>query len=723
MVETCTIAAPVTPESSRAQPGRVYGVALSLAALALIVQIPFLGRGVSFLDEGSILAIADGIRRGEDLYADRITPLAPLTYEMLAVAFRVFGTDLAVARWFQAAVFTGCVVLVWAILRQRVGERIAVGTAVAMLALKPLGFPLWTIVNYSQLAMLACLASLYALVRYVEGTRGPWLAVSGLCIGLTILTKQNLGAIAALVAGLTVLAHEGWTRTALRAVLALSVAAGVPVIATLVLFAARGTLDDLIARAVVGLAYLTDPYFVPLPDPGPWAFDAETLASRLFAYFPSPLFDLTVEGVLPTTAWAFWLPIEGFVKLAFYLPLLLFAAGGRALLRQIRSGSPAASRSISVGVLSFAVLAWGSMLYRADWSHLANIYPTVLLLAALVTADTTRAGSWGRRIAAVLLSIWLLSGLAMTGAILHAYGSPVRTPRGTVLALPSQARQLEVVLGWIDRQPTGADLAFLPAEPLIPFLAGRPLPLPFDLLVPGYLAAGDDRRIAERLLALDGVVFNPKRIPTMATPITLYAPASSEVLARRFHLARALTASAYLLVPSPPAETERVARELSDLGPNATPPRKGPAGVLRAGTWLVYRVYEGVVAPGRGACVAFGHEARRGEVLVATPMLDPATWAWVAPGSLRVRFSARARRPDGSELALYESVLGPSPPRPVRMSLESVAGEPVELLLCAQGAGSAGSGPRLAAAWAEPRVVSPTSAGQRPSAAWPSAKR
>ncbi len=72
--------------------------AAALALVAILVQIPFLERGISFYDEGSILAIADGLRSGETLYHDRVTTIAPLTFELMGALFGLFGPSFLVGR-------------------------------------------------------------------------------------------------------------------------------------------------------------------------------------------------------------------------------------------------------------------------------------------------------------------------------------------------------------------------------------------------------------------------------------------------------------------------------------------------------------------------------------------------------------------------------------------------------------------------------------------------
>src|SRR5512134_2951077 len=97
------------------------GTAL-VALLAIAVQLPFFDRGFALLDEGTVLATAEALARGEVLYRDRITVVAPLSYELLAATFRAFGNHVAVGRSIQAAVFVACVLLSLGVLRRVASE-------------------------------------------------------------------------------------------------------------------------------------------------------------------------------------------------------------------------------------------------------------------------------------------------------------------------------------------------------------------------------------------------------------------------------------------------------------------------------------------------------------------------------------------------------------------------------------------------------------------------
>jgi 4-amino-4-deoxy-L-arabinose transferase-like glycosyltransferase len=668
-------------------PPRRAAAVLALASVA--VQLPFLDRGLSLLDEGSILAIADGLARGEVLYLDRVTPLAPLTYELLGALFRVFGTHLLVARVLELAVFSASALFTFGILRRVLDARAAWLGGLAFLALKPLGFPLWTIVNYSQLAMLACLGSLFATVRFFEARRPRWLLAAGLGIGLAAAAKQNLGAlVAALVAaGLALDAGPAPRALAVRASGLL--AGALPVAAGLAgLLAARGSLGAFLERAVLGPLSLAPPYRLGPPLPDLWSLRPEEMGPRLFAYFPSPVFGVILERRLPLASQPFALAIELFVEAVYYLPLLGFALGLSATLR-----APRGARAPAGCLVGFGALAWASMLYRADWTHLMNVYPAVILAASAALAGGGARPRWLRRAGAGCLGLWLAAGLGLGALVIATHGERVETPRGRLRGLPASAAETRAVLEWAAGRPRAERVAFVRAEPLHAFLAQRPLPLRFDLLLPGIVGPEDDAEIARALGGVDRVVYNRRTLPTVPSPLPEYAPRASRRLARGFRLERRLGRDSLVLARRPEAG-ERTSGDLWER--LARSPAAGSSDGVEPRSWLFYRVLALRATAGSARCFELPHEPRTGEALVATPLVDPERWE---VGAGRVRFELEA----GARQVAVEVPASDPTLEELRLPLDpgSAGGG---LRFCASLPG-APPGAALQVGWGEPRVV------------------
>ena len=67
------------------------GIATAIGAVAAPLD-------PNLLEEGIVLHTAERMLEGDHLYRDVIIHTAPLPYELLALLFRVFGAEIAVAR-------------------------------------------------------------------------------------------------------------------------------------------------------------------------------------------------------------------------------------------------------------------------------------------------------------------------------------------------------------------------------------------------------------------------------------------------------------------------------------------------------------------------------------------------------------------------------------------------------------------------------------------------
>lgn len=687
-------------------------VTWGLVLLSLLLQFPFLNRGISLHDEGSILTIADGLRNGEVLYLDRVTPLGPLTYELMAFLMKALGPSFLVGRVFQMLVLTGCIVLVHSILLRVVGPRAAVLGAISVLALKPLAFPLWTMVNYSQIAMLLCLASILILMRYLSRPGASWLLAVGVGVGLTLLTKQNLGVVLAGAIAVT-LVLDGWNDAERRlhplaarlGLLLLGTVAPVAVVFFLYLTAGAG--GDFIHRAVLGLVYLAPAYLVPLPGLEPWAVGPQGAGQQAFTYFPAPLFNLGWQGASWVFSGATALLIEYLVKIAYYLPIAAFILGAYSVVRTRGSRIPRATWSALVLITVFGAGAYSSMLYRADWAHVMNVYPALIVLCVTVLARSAERYSFPWWAGIVLCAIWLGAGLATTAAVLAVYRTPVDMPRGRMLGAPSRARETARVLAYLDQQRDDERILILRGEPLYYFLSGRRVPLAFDLLMPGVITPADDASVADRLASIDQVIYNPQETPLVPSPIVDYAPRTAAVLAGDFRVDRMVSKTALILKRRREvALPETVEVDLWDRFYELQLPSER---IVRE-SWIMYRVIVvQLEAEGARTCFSLSHRVGRGEAISVTPLSHPDTWSARAQGismsDVMFEISIREKSPIKKAMGVEERILG-EPGVPIRVPLDAFVGRSIEIRFCAgpsHGDRAVPTPERVG--WAEPSIV------------------
>ncbi len=679
-------------------------VAWLLGVLSILVQIPFLERGVSLMDEGSILTIADGLRQGEVLYRDRVTFMAPLTYELMAFLLTWFGPHVLVGRVAQMFVFTGCVILLHAILRRTSGRRAALVGAILLLALKPLAFPLWTVVNYSQIGMLLCLLTVWTVLRFLHGRGAGWLVATGAAIGLTLVTKQNLGMVIGAVVALSITLD--WLYDSRRRLGQLTARAGglvlgvlPPIIATLLLYLSAGAATALVQRAVLGLPQLALAYSIPPPGLELWAFRAEGVGEQAFRYFPAPLFNLGWQGIVPLFSDPLTLLVELLVKTAYYAPVVLLVARAVSLARALRLGAARDQWSGELLVLAFGAAVYASMLYRADWAHLMNAYPALIVSCVAALAPWASRSLWGKGVAGTLCTLWLLSAVATGVALFMAYGTPVQTARGRLLEAPLQADKVNRVLAYLEQQPDDARILILRGEPFYYFASGRRVPVEFDMLIPVVVTPADDKRVAERLVDIDQIVYNLREYPLIPSPIVEHAPRTASVLANDFRITRELSQAALILKPRSPAfPTEAVVRDLWDsLGE-----LDDASDRFVRESWAMFRVIAVRQDTGGGRiCLRVSHAVGANEVISANPVVRQLTWGAKTISIAKRTFEIDVRDVSGAKhVTRVEDRSAGWPQDPMRVPLAAFQGRLVEIRLCANAPAKFAT-----VGWAEPRIL------------------
>jgi hypothetical protein len=673
------------------------GVAL-LLLLAIAVQAPFFARGLSLLDEGTVAATADALARGETLYRDRVTIIAPLVYELLAAGYRAFGAHVAVGRALQAAVFASCVLLAFAVLRRAAGERWAFAGALLLLALKPLGFFSWTIANYSPLGLLALLLALAALARWLETRRRRDLALVGIASGLVFVAKQNLAAVAAFAVGGAVLA-AWWAapprrprRLAAEAGV-LAAAAAVPLVAAALHYASHGALRPAVAQLVTRMPAFADAWLIPFPPLLPWQASDPDAGLRIFAFLPQPVVELALAGGLGHATPAALRAAEWGVKACYALPL---AAIGLLCARWLGDARRRAERTLGLACALFAAGAYASMVYRPDWAHLMNVWP--LLHVAIVAAVAAERGRVRAVFAGTAAFVWLALALAAAGALAALDWETLRTPRGTLRVSASLAPAARALLAWDAARPAAERIAYLPAVPGLHFLTARPLPLAVDALLPGTFGPDDEERMLAQLASVERIVFDEKALPGVRADAVDAAPRLARALAAEFRFERVVAPGFYAFARARPAAAGP--RERLDLAAGAR-----PGATLEH--WLFQRVLAWQLAqPGDGGCVESAWRAAPGDRVVAAPLAHPALWA--SPHAAAFAFELSVLGPDGAAVAARSETLPAGPPaEPWRVPVELPEGAEAAVRLCARlvaRAEAAQHAGKSSAGWAEPHV-------------------
>ena len=460
-------------------------------------------RGLPPNDEGALLTNAAKILRGGVFYRDiDAYPFPGATY-LLAAAMAVFGEHVAVARALAALLFCGIVLSLYVASLAVLDARRAALFGVSLLGLKFIAWPAFTAYIYSDLSFFGiCVAVACFAGRSREGGASARIVLAGLAVGLSLVSKQNLGIYAALVgSGLILLPgiassalSPSWSARG-RELGAFALGVGLPVAAMALYFGAHGLLGQMLYSGLIR------PFSGYLPTSGisfalplRWWELGELRNMPAFPYFVSPYWVMLTRGELP--AWTgLWLLGEIFAR-AFYTAVP--AVFGVAALRGFRghsTGGEGARRRVEIALFALAALL--SAFPRADFYHIASVSPLVLLVAfGLAPTGPSRLR---RRIETAAV---VVATAASFGFLVHydaQLGHRFTLDRADLWISP-KAAWLESIVDYLrDELEPGEDLFVYGSEAYYYFLADRYHDWPFCQLYPGQAGGDGGRALAGEL--------------------------------------------------------------------------------------------------------------------------------------------------------------------------------------------------------------------------------
>jgi len=460
---------------------------LAVAAVVLAAQLPIYDRWVSFMDEGHILAFADILAKGGELYRDATLYPLPGAFYLLAGAFRTFGTSILVARGVVVVEFALFVAVLFVVLRRLVSPRLALVGVALLLVYRIWAFPHWQMYSYSSTALCLIAVALVLCARFLVGGGTPWLAAAGVAAGLGLLCKQDYGVAMLLALNVVVLVAARMAgRSWWSSLLALD---GPPLVlgtALVLHYARQGLLLEMLRQTVVGhvvgLATFDYPSFPPL---WPLLRQDPVLRDTYGHVVWVPPIIYTVDWEPARASWlyretALW---DTALKLFFYGPYLLVAAGVvrlwsmRAALRD-RARRDRALVELAVLAVALAALLVISVNKPRDYVHMAILYwPFLVLLVAYGEALGRRARALGSLVAIAALVVAVpfvryTARLARGLAVQHQ--TPLAAARGGIRVKPAEARVLDDAVAWMQATADPSEsVAVLPYFPVLSFLADR----------------------------------------------------------------------------------------------------------------------------------------------------------------------------------------------------------------------------------------------------------
>ncbi|HWP45428.1 MAG TPA: hypothetical protein VNO14_19470 [Blastocatellia bacterium] len=509
------------------------------------------------------------LAEGQMLYSDVRHIYGPLSPYLNAALYRVFEPSLYVL--YGDGIVTAIIIiaLVYWLSRQLLDRAAAAAAALSVMwlcAFKQAGN---YILPYSYSALHGCalgLATLALVLRFAQlisshralsAPRACLLLLSaGVCAGLTLLAKTEMG-LAAVLTGLVAViisAYPNLKRAASLAAL-FSVAAGLPVTSVYAIIGVQ-----------VGFHVLSNEsylFFQNLP--------AELVYyNRRMSGFDQPLLSLAgmIGAAIRTAALAavvasialllahrrkkavepkialagarltdagrisysqLWMMLAGsLILLALPLgghmqwekgpylamPLFLAAMLIAALMqyqKQLSKNRYLNPHTLAIIIIStYALASLARMLLRV---RSGGAYSSYLLPASVIMFTYCWTGPFvkmfreshsrklARNLALGLLFVWIAATMAVMSYRFRSTRTyQISTARGTIFAPADLGRSLDEAIAFINRETApGEPIAVMPEGTSLSFLTERPNPLREEITTPGYLDAEGERRAIERL--------------------------------------------------------------------------------------------------------------------------------------------------------------------------------------------------------------------------------
>ena len=446
----------MVPERSRSE----LLIALAVFLAACLYLWP-LRDFVSFnADEGIILSDADRILRGQVPYRDFFSLYTPGSYFLLALAFKLFGQSLVVARSILL-VYCGVFSSLSYLLARRISSRTASLFATALLTLGCLPTRFFVLHNWDS--TLFALLTLYSASRFMETESRFWAAAIGMTAALTCLTEQARGAgllLGLAIAGVVMLPR--WRVRRIRSGDVFGAAAGffLPFLITFAYFASQHAVMAMLRSWLWPLhGYYGSNHvaygFVSSGVSLSFFSNAQGRVEPFVVLFASPLFLVSALAVMAAMNTAYWLT------------------------HYYRAGAETPDLRVLGGCIFLGI--WLSTLAtsRADFSHILYITPlfAYLLPSFLDIPDRRLHTLYSARpvIAGILLVSFVGFGLS---TILKAVGPTrkLKTRRGEI-----RAAYDDQVIPYVQGHIAEGEYMFVhPYQPLYSFLTGSTPSSRFD---------------------------------------------------------------------------------------------------------------------------------------------------------------------------------------------------------------------------------------------------
>ena len=338
-----------------------------LLCLSFVFLLAGMFRELGSYDEGLSVYAADRVARGEAPYRDFWVVYPPGEFYTLAALFKTFGYSILVERIWDTCVRWALALLVYVIARRVTSPLAAIFPwTAAVLLLGSCGgyaYPVFPALSLS-------LAGSLCMMNFLSRDRPLWLTLSGACIGLAAIYRQDFGLYTGLAVGsvLTCFAFAN-RRSALKLDLTLVKGILIPVVPVALYFVAVAPLADLWSQL----------------------FTFAITTYRKARYLPGPPF--LPASLAPGFVFRIWAQ--------YYTPLAVDALACAAIVRRYLRGWSGTWEALLLTLLGILFCLLGAV--RVDSLHLVPAALTALILSTALLFE-----SRGRkRLVGALALAWL----------------------------------------------------------------------------------------------------------------------------------------------------------------------------------------------------------------------------------------------------------------------------------------------------------------------------
>lgn len=396
-------------ESSRS-PVSAWAARLVPLFVLVLFLVPFAWTSSFNTDEFTNMSQALRVMRGEVMYRDFFELIAPLSFWLLALVYKLFGASLAVTNIFQALI-----VALTAWQTRALARQLGVGPWVSWLPafILVMGlYPHWPGYSHHWVALPLVLAALQLGVKSLAEPHWKWWAPAGLACGLTTLTLHSDG----LVLLITLLGFVG-----LYAVLGGSTPRDAG-------WAAAGLFGGFVATLAVGAGFLASQGALAAAWDNVWVWTFKNYQVEGGLNHHPPLTDLPtiLSPVKEVPGW--YGRVYHFLTLfGFTLGTAGFAlAWGLGLLwRRTRRGPGVSREEAELGLVAMAALAFVALALRgrADFIHVAFYAVPAALLATLLAHRWAVRSTSDEGVLLRWVPLGALATFALTGALMFVKGA------------------------------------------------------------------------------------------------------------------------------------------------------------------------------------------------------------------------------------------------------------------------------------------------------------